>query len=204
LFSFRGARSHPVRVGLLEADFRSRHAFAIRHVDRWFDHREEEHEAYAAEILASHFVLCPRGLSPSSHRCYEVMAMGRCPVIISDDWIAPRGVDWAACSVRVAEEDIARLPEILEGRLPEAAAMGAAARREWERWFAPETRFQRAVEELVDLRDSRPAGHDERDARAGWRSREFAGANGWLWRQRLRAALREGADRLLRRRGRIR
>lgn len=179
LFSFRGARSHPLRTRLLDAPFKCGHPFRLTHVDRWFNHTREEMRSYVLEVLASHFVLCPRGLSPSSHRCYEVMALGRCPVIISDDWIAPRVVDWDTCSVRVRESDVDRLPEILSQRLPDARALGAAARVAWRRWFAIQGRFERAVEELADLQRSRPAAHDESAARLRWRSPDFLAANNW-------------------------
>lgn len=193
LFSFRGARSHPLRSRLLDAGFECAHPFRLTHVDRWFDHTKEEMASYVQEILASHFVLCPRGLSPSSHRCYEVMSLGRCPVIISDDWIAPRVVDWETCSVRVREADLDRLPEILTQRLPEARALGVAARLAWHRWFGIRGRFVRAVDELADLQRLRPVDHDEHAARLHWRSPEFATANHWetpegRW-QKLRRSL---------------
>lgn len=194
LFSFRGARSHPTRERLLDYRFQCGHPFRITHIDRWFNHTKEEMESYVQEILASHFVLCPRGLSPSSHRCYEVMSLGRCPVIISDDWIAPRTVDWDTCSVRVRESDVDRLPEILASRLPEAKVMGAAARAAWQRWFGLEKRFEHAVEELLDLQRSRPADHDEGIARKHWRSPEFYTANHWTpptsWWQALRRSFK--------------
>jgi disulfide oxidoreductase YuzD len=179
LFSFRGARSHPIRERLLDSRFQCGQPFRITYIDRWFDHTKDEQKSYVQEILSSHFVLCPRGLSPSSHRCYEVMSLGRCPVIISDDWIAPRTVDWDTCSVRVREADLDRLPEILTQRLPEARAMGAAARIGWERWFGHAKRFEHAVEELLDLQRSRPADHDESAFRRQWRSPEFYAANNW-------------------------
>ncbi len=185
LFSFRGARSHPVRERLLTLTFQSGHPFRITHMDRWFNHTEDETVSYVQEILASHFVLCPRGLSPSSHRCYEVMALGRCPVIIADDWIPPRGIDWETCSVRVAEADIDRLPEILTRLLPEAPVMGAAARAAWQHSFGYDRRFVSAVNELVDLQRSRPVEHDERLERRYWRSKEFYTVNHWTLRERL-------------------
>jgi len=76
-------------------------------------------------IQRSKFVLCPRGQGPSSHRIFETLAAGRVPVIISDKWVPPPRLDWERGSVRVAERDIARIPEILaatEARWPELAA----------------------------------------------------------------------------------
>jgi hypothetical protein len=45
----------------------------------------------------------------------------------------------------VAEKDLARLPAILEERRPESAAMGAAAKEEWRKHFAPEKLFNTIV-----------------------------------------------------------
>ena len=52
------------------------------------------------------FILCPRGLGPTSWRFYEVMMAARVPVIISDGWVPARDIDWASCSLRVSESDI--------------------------------------------------------------------------------------------------
>ena len=50
-------------------------------------------------------MICPRGWGSSSIRLFEVMEMGRVPVIISDAWVneAPK---WADFSVRVSEADV--------------------------------------------------------------------------------------------------
>ena len=44
------------------------------------------------------------------------MKSGRAPAIVSDDWEPPAGPDWESFSVRIAERDIERVPEILEAR----------------------------------------------------------------------------------------
>jgi hypothetical protein len=92
---------------------------------------------YAQMLRRSKFVLCPRGVGPSSMRLFEAMEAGRCPVIVSDEWLAPLLVDWDRCSLRVAERDVAILPEILRGAEDRAAQLGSAARVEWEKHFAP-------------------------------------------------------------------
>ncbi|MDM0103526.1 exostosin family protein [Variovorax sp. J22R24] len=109
-----------------------------------------------ADIMASAaFALCPRGRGPGSIRLYEAMRMGRCPVIIADEWIYPQRVDWPACSITVAEADIPRLGEILESKLPRAAELGLQARKEWEKYYSPEVRFHWLVEDCLSILQQR-------------------------------------------------
>jgi len=106
---------------------------------------------YADVAARSKFVLCPRGRGASSIRLFEMMRMGRAPVIISDEWTPPDGPDWSAVSVRVAEDDLDRLPELLRGRADEAEEMGERARRCWEQWFSEEATFHRVTNWCLDI-----------------------------------------------------
>jgi hypothetical protein len=110
---------------------------------------------YAEVAKASKFVLCPRGLSVSSIRLFETMGMGRVPVILSDDWIAPEGPCWEQFSIRLPEDDYAQIPRILEQRESEAVEMGERARKEWEEWFSDEVLFHRLVELCLDIKKNR-------------------------------------------------
>jgi hypothetical protein len=101
------------------------------------------------------FVLCPRGFGTSSMRLFEAMQLARAPVIISDAWVPPEGPAWETFSVRVAENDVGRLPEILAAREPEAAAMGTRARAAWEEWFSEEVTFHRFVAICLALAEVR-------------------------------------------------
>lgn len=110
---------------------------------------------YADGMAASAFSLCPRGLGPGSVRLFESMRMGRCPVILADEWVFPQRVDWTACSLIVAEKDAGRLPEILRSNRHRAAELGQRARQEWERYYAPDVRFHWLVEDCVEMRAAR-------------------------------------------------
>jgi hypothetical protein len=110
---------------------------------------------YAEVTKASKFVLCPRGLSPSSIRLFETMRIGRVPVILSDAWLQPLGPEWTKFSIRVAERDSKKIPKILEDREGEAMAMGELARKEWERWFSEEVLFHQLVELCLDIKRKR-------------------------------------------------
>lgn len=113
--------------------------------------RREFWSHYADAIAAGAFSLCPRGKGTGSVRLFESMRMGRCPVILSDDWIFPSRVDWPACSITVAEKDIGHLAEILEANLAKATSLGLRARQEWERFYAPNVRFHWLAEDCLEL-----------------------------------------------------
>ena len=163
LASFVGQRrTHPVRSVLLSFQRDDIYlADTTRDSTRMMYHggpgeRAKFWAEYADTIADSRFSLCPRGQAPNSIRLYESMQMGRACVILSDDWPPNDGVDWDSCSVRVPEADAARLPEILEQYADRSAEMGRSARREWEKWFAPQVAFHRIVEqclEIASLRD---------------------------------------------------
>lgn len=110
---------------------------------------------YADSIGNARFSLCPRGKGVGSIRLYESMKMGRACVIISDEWHPNDGVDWESFSIRVAERDASRIPEILESYADRAAEMGVRARAEWEAWFSEKVRFHRVVELCLDIRRAR-------------------------------------------------
>ena len=163
LFSFMGAvRNAPVRRKLA----------TLRHARSFFQDTSEEFDRilhrrmgqlerldydrrYAEVAKASKFVLCPRGLSVSSIRLFETMQMGRVPVILADDWVAPPGPRWEKFAVRMREKDFAEVPRVLEEREAEALEMGELARKEWEEWFSEEVLFHRLVDLCLDIQKKR-------------------------------------------------
>lgn len=183
LFSFRGsAKPNRVRSALFEANF-SGPDIAMTRTDRWFDYSGDEKELYVQEICRSRFVLCPRGVATSSYRMYETMALGRVPVVISDDWESPPGIDWDSIILRVPENDIADIPDILRAREGEWRERGERGRAVWEQFFHPDVALFRTLEaivELANLRASDPAVRaEETAARREWLSYRFARENGW-------------------------
>lgn len=160
LFSFIGATRHaPVRKDILTLS----HPTALLDDSTWWYTTTDKSEStiraykarYADSIARSHFVLCPRGLGASSVRLFDAMRMGRVPVILSDEWLAPEGPDWASFSVRVREQDVRILPDLLERLAPEAEEMGHAARRAWEAWFSPEVIFHHFTEACLSIHRAR-------------------------------------------------
>jgi hypothetical protein len=163
LFSFIGSRAnHPVRGELL----------GLSHPDALIVDTDEApgvsatsadpDTRYRDALLDGEFVLCPRGGGSSTFRLMETMMMGRAPVIISDAWCPPTGLDWDRFSVRVAERDVQRIPELLDALRSRGGEMGSEARRAWLDWFAPETQFHRTIEWALEL-DGQAAARD------GWR-----------------------------------
>jgi hypothetical protein len=132
LFSFIGRVNNApaVRAGLMQLN----HPRAYLR-DSWSG--QSDGDALYASILAkSKFVLCPRGNGPSSWRLFETMRTGRVPVIISDEWHEPRGLDWSRFSIRVREADTGRIPALLERLEIHAEEMGCAAQQAWRRHFS--------------------------------------------------------------------
>lgn len=162
LFSFVGSTAtHPVRRRLLEL----KHPDGLlldSAADELVIAPEQYEQRYARSLKESAFVLCPRGGGTSTFRLFEAMMVGRAPVIVSDEWVAPQGPDWERFSVCVREADIARIPAILRERESDAAGMGAVARSAWLDWFSDTTSFHRIVEWCLELAASATA-------RAGYR-----------------------------------
>jgi hypothetical protein len=163
LFSFMGSvRNAPIRTKLATlAHPRSFFQNTTEDFDRILGRKMGRPERldydrrYAELTRASKFVLCPRGLSPSSIRLFETMRMGRVPVILSDEWVPPQGPRWNEFSLRVDERDFAGLPQMLEKIEPQAVEMGRRARMEWEQWFSEEVLFHRLVDLCLDIKQNR-------------------------------------------------
>jgi hypothetical protein len=111
---------------------------------------------YCDTMINSKFILCPRGLSPSSIRVFETMRAGRVPVIISDDW-RENQIDgnWEEFSVRVSERDVESIPHLLERLEPKAIEMGQKAFVAWEKNFSIHNCFNWLVETCLRIQNAR-------------------------------------------------
>lgn len=158
LYSFVGAQSHPIREHILKlhhprgvAEASGVSFFDFSGADEIVRRQEAQKMRYRELLERSKFVLCPRGMGVSSFRLFEVMASGRVPVIISDEWVAPPGPDWNAFSIRVSENQIAQIPRILEAAESRFDAMAPLARQAYDEWFAPDVVFHQLIERLSSL-----------------------------------------------------
>lgn len=157
LFSFIGSPSSPCREPL----FTLRHPDAVVEKVQDFMFWDESSPTYQErrhrhqEILSrSRFVLCPRGRGTSTFRLYEVLATGRVPVIISDDWVPPKGPDWDAFSIRWPEARACDLVPVIEECDAQWNAMSEAAMAAHRAFFAPDVAFHHLVESCRQLRES--------------------------------------------------
>jgi hypothetical protein len=185
LFSFQGRRTGPLRATVLAfshpravVEDTSAHDFFA---DTPPAHLEAQRR-YVDVVGRSKFVLCPHGAGTASIRLFEALAAGRVPVIISDDWVAPAGIDWSACSVRLAENELEAVGERLETMESNWPAMAEAARSIYDDWFAPDVWFHRVVELCGDILERGETGV----------------ARQWAQPQMWRAAARHMKDRAAR------
>lgn len=174
LASFTGASSDEVRNEL----FKLRERFAGERImltatrrgafaaDPHARHLKEAQIAYADSMIDAKFSLCPRGNGAGSYRVQESLAMGRPPVIISDEWVPVADLDWSRFAILVKERDMRRLPAILREHEPEWPEMARRARDVYEAWFRLDRYALSALHHIAELRRRRT--HDERDFVARW------------------------------------
>lgn len=156
LFSFMGRLTHRCRRRILELYQNDEDLFIDSpDYNHWLDSRDKasanHREKYRDVARQSYFALCPRGDGLNSIRLFEMMEMGICPVIISDNWLLPKGPDWNSFAVFVKERDVSNLKLQLSLLQGEATERGRRARQEWEQWFAPEVQADRIGGLLKDI-----------------------------------------------------
>ncbi|MDB9442163.1 exostosin family protein [Sphaerospermopsis kisseleviana CS-549] len=185
LFSFRGsAKSHPIRERIFRKIPPNKDWILTRINTAFYAHTELEKNVFLQEILNSHFVLCPRGSSPSTYRMYEAMSLGRCPVIISDDWIPQVGIDWSSCSIRIPESEIQRIPEILKSQLANAKQLGIKSLLTWNSFFSEQKKFSIFLQQILTLADVQPIKNFD-SLQQVWHSTSFRRNNKLNLNQRI-------------------
>lgn len=140
LFSFMGRRCIPLREQLLSLSFQRPDVFmedtsTFNNFTHDLSDKDLPKRHYAETMLASKFVLCPRGNGASSIRLFEAMQLGIAPVIISDNWVLPKGPVWSECSVSIRERDVLKVEAILSARESEWRELGAHARMSYDTFF---------------------------------------------------------------------
>lgn len=146
LFSFMGAsRTYPaVREEIINRFQGGDNIHDTKDYNSWELNEEDRNkyfEKYAEILFQSKFILCPRGIGPSSYRQYESMKVGIAPVIISDDWVECEEIDWDSCSIRIKEKDISQIETILKNREAECLELGLNARKNYEKYMSFENQF---------------------------------------------------------------
>ena len=150
LFSFMGASaSHPIRNQILNLKHPKCFLKDTSGKNSWELNPQEKkifENDYVRVSQKSQFILCPRGLGPNTYRLYETMEMGIPPVIISDQWVPTYGPKWEEFSIRIPENQIKYIPNILEEKKHLAPKMGKLARIAWEEWFSKAVSFHKIIE----------------------------------------------------------
>jgi len=111
-------------------------------------------DEYADFLRMTKFILCPRGYGVGTARLFEAMKAGRVPVIISNGYVPPAGIDWTACSIAIRENEISTLPVVLAARLQDWPQMASAARAAWEHNFSEHHLIRNMLEQLKKMRGS--------------------------------------------------
>jgi hypothetical protein len=106
---------------------------------------------YVRIMKQSKFVVCPRGFGPSTWRCFEAMKAGRVPVVVSDNWSPPPGLNWNDFSIRIPEAEVDTIPSVLEAIEHLAGEMGCRARQAWHDNFALDRSFHYLVERCLEI-----------------------------------------------------
>lgn len=106
-----------------------------------------DHE-FGSILKRTKFILCPRGLCPSTFRVFEAMRVGRVPVVISDAWRPFGELPWQQFCLQIPERKISNIPSILEDHESQFPRMAADARRCYEKWFDRSVAMRTIVEGL--------------------------------------------------------
>jgi hypothetical protein len=196
LFTFRGAfHTHSIRKRLCRIMSGVDKGQCEELRKAFHSHDARDQSRYIDEIRGARFSLCPRGLSPSSYRLYESMQLGRCPVVISDDWIAPNGPDWERFAIFVPESKIDQLPAILAREADHSEVRGRSAWAAWNEYFSWPRRWCYFLEQILDFQASTTGRPGYKGLQEIWRSHAF--------RQRYNWTLTGRAKQLLARRFRL-
>jgi hypothetical protein len=108
--------------------------------------------AYANFLRKTRFILCPRGYGVGSARLFETLKAGRVPVIISDGYVLPSGIDWNNCSIRIKEGEIRNIPEVICSKLDDWSRMAFNARDVFVTNFSEQTVVSYMVKNVNQIR----------------------------------------------------
>jgi hypothetical protein len=173
LASFSGRNCIPLRGRLLRMPWRRKDIF-ISDTSKTFDAfthqahgKQDAQERYTAVAIRSKFMLCPRGNGATSIRFFEAMQLGIAPVLISDTWVLPDGPDWEKCILRIAEDRLGDLEDLLVRHEQNAEAIGRAAQAAYTRYFERGAYLRYLVDAAVSIRRHRALA-PERFFHAAW------------------------------------
>jgi hypothetical protein len=156
LLSFVGQRSDKLREKILQITFRRADIFVQDTSDHdSFDPKSDERiqrqKNYYNVLLRSKFAICPRGFCPNSIRLFEAMKMGVAPVILSDNWLYPKGPKWEEFSIAIKEKHVRELEHVIESYEDDFMEMGRLARKAYEQYFSEAAYFDYVMDNFVEI-----------------------------------------------------
>jgi hypothetical protein len=184
LASWRGnPMSNSIRRRMVPL-FRNSKEFLIQDTVSWLDHSIGEKQRYVDLILDGKFSLCPAGWAPVTYRIYESMALGRCPVILADEFAPPEGPEWKKFALFYPQRKVDNLMTYLRSHEFRSQGLGREAQVAWELFFSGEKMVNYYVNTLHNLMRSAPATSKEAELRR-WTSLRMYWLNHWTLPQRM-------------------
>jgi len=170
LFSFQGRCAAKARKRMMRFDY-GRKDVLVENTSTFSNWARtatvaEGQQRFVDTVHRSHFGVCPRGGGTGSFRFFETMQMGVAPVLVSDAFVLPEGPDWDSFLIRVAENDVEKLPAILEPYVDQSRERGRLARLAWEQWFDTPKEFNEIVDRCAKSHEA--AGTEEARYRSFW------------------------------------
>ncbi len=159
LFSFMGRACNSLRKNLLKNSiyYKSKGGYVEDTTDTFtvFNIKKNKNEVAQREkyldlLSRSIFVLCPKGAGPNSIRTYEAMRAGAIPVIISDKLEMPKIDGVGNYYMRVRENDLDKIPDILRTSLSEMQTYQQNVASAW-RYFESEKFWQDSIKKLYSM-----------------------------------------------------
>jgi len=157
LFSFIGRNCHESRRRIFEKEFIRKDIF-IEDSTEIFNLYEKETRVLAREkfyyetLLKSKFSLCPRGWGATSYRLFESMQLGVAPVIISDEWVFPKGPKWDQFSIIIKTRELPQLEQIIADKEDRYKEMGKLAKFNFDEFFSDKKYFTYIIENCLELK----------------------------------------------------
>ena len=113
---------------------------------------EKERREFLENLLQADYALCLRGKGNFSFRLYEVLSLGRVPLLLNTDCVLPfeDEIDWRSHVVMIEEREGPRIGECLLERHRAMSpatfvAMQQNARQLWQDYLEPSSFFARAI-----------------------------------------------------------
>lgn len=159
LFSFVGRNCDISRDKIFRMDFTRKDLF-FEETSKTYDLYQRDlrdlkmEKKFYESLLSSKFSLCPRGWGANSYRLFESMMLGVSPIIISDEWVLPKGPRWEDFSIFIKVRDIDNLEQIVSRYENKYIEMGQAASQAYHEYFDEKVYFNYVIENCLQIRSN--------------------------------------------------